>query len=154
MTESHRSIYEIYNANFRRWHWRVAHEQLIFSHWDSDNPDPRIDPDPRLSHAAGPARYSTIKSRILLAAGTEDDLDPEHIYRHTKALASSMTMVNGSTLFIEDTGHSMAVERPLFFSGRILDFLFVTPSSVTPSSSTQQIDISHLTLLLLGDGPR
>ncbi len=53
---SHRGLYEIYNARFRRWHWRVAYEQLIYSHHDSDNPSKSIDPDPTIDPAAGPAR--------------------------------------------------------------------------------------------------
>jgi len=143
-TESHRSVYEIYNPTFRRWHWRVAHEQLIFSHWDSDNPN--FDPDPRNNPTAGPARYSQIKSRVLLATGSDDDIKPEWIYRETEALAKAMTMVNGTTLFLKDTGHAIAAERPIFFANRILEFLFVTP----PPSS-QRTDISYLAPLLLSD---
>lgn len=145
-TGSHRSVYEIYNARFRRWHWRVAHEQLIFSHWDSDNPDLAVDPDPRNNPTAGPARYSQIKSRVLLATGYDDDLPPERIYRETAALSRAMTMVDGTTLFLKDTGHAIPTERPMFFANRILEFLFVTPSS-----SSQRTDISFLTPLLLSD---
>ena len=125
---SHRSVYEIYNAIFRRWHWRVAHEQLIYSHWDSDTTDPNIDPDPRNDAAAGPPRYSQIKSRMLLAGGHNDDEMPEKIFSMTQALANEMTMVQGSTLFVRDTGHSIPTERPLFFAGQILDFLYRTPA--------------------------
>ncbi len=50
---SHRGIYEIYSEISRRWHWRVAHEQLIYSHWDSDTTDPHIDPDPRSTPPPG-----------------------------------------------------------------------------------------------------
>jgi pimeloyl-ACP methyl ester carboxylesterase len=141
---SHRGIYEIYNEIFRRWHWRVAHEQLIYSHWDSDTTDPKIDPDPRNDPAAGPARYSQIKSRMLLAMGHNDDRMPEKIFSMTMALAREMTMVQGTTLFVENTGHSIPTERPIFFANCILEFLFVTPRSST--------DISYLVPLLLS-GP-
>lgn len=120
---SHRAIYEIYNETFRRWHWRVAHEQLIYSHWDSDTTDPRIDPDPRNDTAAGPARYTQIKSRMLLAMAHDDDEMPEKIFSNTQVLANAMTMVQGTTLFVKDTGHSIPTERPIFFAGKVLDFL-------------------------------
>ena len=125
---SHRGIYEIYNKTFRRWHWRVAHEQLIYSHWDSDTTDPHIDPDPRNDPAAGPARYTQIKSRMLLATAHDDDEMPEKIFSNTKALADEMTMVDGTTLFVRDTGHSIPTERPIFFAGQILDFLYLDPA--------------------------
>jgi hypothetical protein len=126
-TGSHRSLYEIYNATFRQWHWRVAHEQLIFSHWDSDNPDLAVDPDPRNDATAGPARYSQIQSRVLLAAGEHDDRHPANIYSWTALLARAMTMVRGTTLFLKETGHSIPTERPVLFADHLLQFLFVTP---------------------------
>lgn len=129
---SHRAIYEIYNARFRRWHWRVAHEQLIYSHWDSDNPSSAVDPDPRNNPAAGPARYSQIRSRLLLATAPDDDHFPEGLYTATNALARAMTMVNGTTLYVTETGHSIPTERPNFFANRILDFLFLNPSPPFP----------------------
>lgn len=127
---SHRAIYEIYNETFRRWHWRVAHEQLIYSHWDSDTTDRRIDPDPRNDTAAGPARYTQIKSRMLLAMAHDDDEMPEKIFSNTQVLANAMTMVQGTTLFVRGTGHSIPTERPIFFAGQILDFLYRAPAEV------------------------
>jgi pimeloyl-ACP methyl ester carboxylesterase len=127
---SHRGIYEIYNEIFRRWHWRVAHEQLIYSHWDSDTTDPKIDPDPRNDPGAGPARYTQISSRMLLAMAHDDDEMPEKIFSNTQALANEMTMVQGTTLFVKNTGHSIPTERPVFFAGQILDFLYRAPAEV------------------------
>ena len=140
---SHRGIYEIYNETFRHWHWRVAHEQLIYSHWDSDTTDQSIDPDPRNDPAAGLPRYTQINSRMLLAMAHDDDEMPEKIFTNTRLLANEMTMVQGTTLFVKDTGHSIPTERPIFFANRILEFLFVTPRSST--------DISYLVPLLLSD---
>jgi pimeloyl-ACP methyl ester carboxylesterase len=133
--ESHRSVYEIYNAIFRQWHWRVAFEQLIFSHRDADNTN--------LNLTAGPPRYSQIKSRVLLATGDQDNRKPMEIYRWVSELANAMTMVDGTTLFLKDTGHAIPTERPVFFAERILEFLFVTPPSNT--------DISYLMPLLLSE---
>ena len=141
-TASHRSVYEIYNPIFRRWHWRVAHEQLIFSHWDSDNMDSTVDPDPSNNPAAGPARYSQIKSRLLLATGSDDDTSPERIFRETKALANAMTMVQGTTLFLKRTGHSIPTERPIFFARHILDFLFLRSPSPTVQKTARIQDVN------------
>jgi hypothetical protein len=86
--------------------------------------DPHIDPDPRNDRAAGPARDTQIRSRMLLAMSLDDDRMPEKIFSNTKALANEMTMVQGTTLLVEHTGHSIPTERPVFFAGQILDFLF------------------------------
>jgi pimeloyl-ACP methyl ester carboxylesterase len=135
LTASHRGVYEIYNSRFRRWHWRVAYEQLIFSHWDSDNPDPGIDPDPERDARSGPARYAQIRSRLLLAAGYDDDAWPEKIFSFTLELAGRMRtrMAHGSAFFVKDTGHSIHAEKPAFFAGRILDFLFESPLPPFPA---------------------
>ena len=161
-TGSHRAVYEIYNALFRRWHWRVAHEQLIYSHWDSDNTDPRVDPDPRNNSAAGDARYSQIKSRVLLATGYDDDLPPERLFRETEALAKAMTMVDGTAMFLKHTGHAMPTERPIFFASLILGFLFERPPPPTDVSylapllleeRLPAVDLSFLAPLLLDEPP-
>lgn len=130
---SHRALAEIYNERFRRWHFRVAYEQLIYGHWDSDNPDPRVDPDPRVNPAAGPARYTRIRSRLLLAAGYDDDSRHVKIFTNTRNLARAMTMVEGEAFFLEATGHSIHTEKPAFFASRILDFLFVKPPPPFPA---------------------
>lgn len=129
---SHLGVYEVYNERFRRWHWRVGHEQLIFSHWDSDNADPAVDPDPRYNPGAGPPRYSEIRARLMLATGSNDNHFPEFLFENSKRLARSMSMVDGFAYFIEDTGHSIHAEKPAFFAGRILDFLFASPPPPFP----------------------
>jgi pimeloyl-ACP methyl ester carboxylesterase len=132
-TTSHRALYEIYNDRFRRWHFRVAFEQLIYSHWDSDNPSPAVDPDPRNDPAAGPARYSQIRARLLLAAGEDDNFFPEKLFDETKGLATPMTRLEGEAFFVDDTGHSIHTEKPAFFAGEILRFLFATPPPPFPA---------------------
>jgi pimeloyl-ACP methyl ester carboxylesterase len=117
VTASHRGIYEIYNTRFRRWHWRVAYEQVIYSHWDSDNPNPAI----------GPARYSRIRSKMLFATGYNDNNSPVWLFTEARQLARAMTMVEGTGLMVAATGHSIDTEKPAFFAGRILDFLYEAP---------------------------
>jgi pimeloyl-ACP methyl ester carboxylesterase len=104
---------EIYDEPFRRWHWRVALEQLLFSHW--------------------PNAFLSNRTRTLLIAGQADDLDSPpitdtpKIYSHTKGLARAM-MLNtpGDSLFLLNTGHSIHNERPLLLSQQIVEFLAST----------------------------
>ena len=60
----------------------------------------------------------------------DDDEMPEKIFSNTQVLADAMTMVEGTTLFVKDTGHSIPTERPVFFAGQILDFLYRAPAEV------------------------
>jgi pimeloyl-ACP methyl ester carboxylesterase len=117
--ESRQYSEEVYNPRFRRWHWRVAFEQLIFSHWDADYRNP----------SSGP-RYRNIKTRLLLGAGKEDNYWPEHLYDHAVKLSDAMTMINGEALFFANTGHSIHAERPSNFSWNIMNFLYQRPTPV------------------------
>ncbi len=101
---------EIYNGSFRRWHWRVAYEQLIFSH---------LDP----ATIGGSPRYASIRSTMLLAAGELDNNPLLGLYVPTQDLARLMVNTPGHTLFLLDTGHSIHNERPLVLARAILDFL-------------------------------
>ncbi len=107
------SRHEIYNEGFRRWHWRVAGEQLIFSHLD------------RVEHGNGrtPLRYELNHARQLLAAGERDNYRFSNIYDATRQLAHLMKNTPGRSLFLRETGHSIHVERPRFFAGEIVKFL-------------------------------
>ena len=130
--ESRIARQEIYDANFRQWHWRVACEQLIFSHID------------RVAHGDNntPWRYERNKARQLLIAGEKDDFTGTHIFRRTRELSALMVGTPGRSLFLKDTGHSMHIERPIFLAGQIVDFL----------PGPRRADVSFLTPLLLG-GP-
>jgi alpha-beta hydrolase superfamily lysophospholipase len=95
---------EIYNRFFRRWHWRVALEQMLFSHRYQD-------------------RYQDIKSRLLLMAGEADNYAWSHIYDSTKDLAVMAINTPGNRLLLKDTGHSIHNERPRYLAQTIHDFL-------------------------------
>jgi len=103
--------HEIYNQWFRRWHWRLAGEQLIFSHIDYRNHE-----DP-----ASGIRYGFNRVRQLLIAGEEDA--GGDIYGCTVKLASKMTYTPGMCLFLRDTGHSIYAERPRYLAVQIANFL-------------------------------
>jgi len=60
---------------------------------------------------------------LLLAAGTHDDSVPDKLYSNTRELAALMRNATGTTLWLENTGHSIHAERPDFFAQRIIDFL-------------------------------
>ncbi|MEP7112802.1 MAG: choice-of-anchor D domain-containing protein [Ilumatobacteraceae bacterium] len=113
--ESQISRQEIYDVNFRQWHWRVAGEQLIFSHND------HVDHD-----NTKPFRFE-LNNKVpqLLIAGRMDNFPGTQIFNCTLKLAEWMVNTPGRSLFLEDTGHSMHIERPKFIAGQIADFLFM-----------------------------
>jgi pimeloyl-ACP methyl ester carboxylesterase len=104
---------EIYNANYRRWHWRVAGEQLLFSHFD------RVTHDDNTT----PARYELNTVRTLLAAGANDNYFGTKIYDGTAKLARLMVNAEGRLLLVANSGHSIHVEHPRFFAKEIVSFL-------------------------------
>ena len=107
---------EIYNSKFRQWHWRVALEQLLFSHIENDTSN-------------GAPRYSLINKPLLLGASALDD-DKPYIYSYTQNLANLATNATGSTFFLEHTGHSIHNERPKVLSHQVVSFLSTISSTV------------------------
>lgn len=101
--------HEIYNNRFRRWHWRVALEQIVFSHWDGGS---------RLSAP----NYLRIGVPLLFMSGEEDNYNNVNIYDHTRDLAELMN-TPGRTLLLKGTGHSIHNERPRLLATEILNFL-------------------------------
>ena len=111
---------EIYNADFRQWHWRLAGEQLVYSHVDRiDHHDPTSRP-----------RFEANTVPQFLVAGRRDDAPGAHIYRHSQELADLMVATPGRSLFMNDTGHSIHFERPIFLGAEIAKFLKSPPSSM------------------------
>jgi len=111
--ESRIARQEIYDANFRKWHWRMAGEQLIYSHVD------------RVNHfnKHTPFRYELNKVRALLIAGAADDWQWVNIYSASRTLAALMVHTPGNSLFLSQTGHSIHFERPRFLAKEIAKFL-------------------------------
>ncbi len=104
---------EIYNSFYRQWHWRLACEQLIYSHLENEV----------YGDSSTPVRYTLNTVRTLLATGDVDDYTGTGIYTGTKALGEAMTKTPGRLLLVGDTGHSIHIERPQFFAGEILRFV-------------------------------
>jgi pimeloyl-ACP methyl ester carboxylesterase len=100
---------ETYSDLFRQWHWRVAHEQLLFMHFEPTEPN-------------GHPRFRNIQSRVLLGAGSEDK--GADLYVHTKELLSvHMINTEGTQMWFLNTGHSIQNERPKALSNEITTFI-------------------------------
>lgn len=120
--------WEIYNKTYRLWHWRVAHEQLIFMH-----NEPYLSRSTLGGGAIGADRsYALFSSHVLLAAGSEDNGAPDRLYDNTRQLAVAAETLHrdrpqprltGHTLWLENTGHSIHNERPNLLAQRIWLFL-------------------------------
>ena len=98
---------EIYTSQYRRWHWRVSLEELLWS-WR----DPAV---------------QNFRSRILLGAGSYDDIVPAHIFTNTRKLADGLPGISGDSFFLENTGHSIHAERPDALARKIVAFLANQP---------------------------
>jgi pimeloyl-ACP methyl ester carboxylesterase len=114
-----RTIREIYNPAQRRWHWRVAHEQLGFSHWD------------RVASGQPPA-FEQMTQPLLLLAGALDNDDKVKIFDESRRLAHSIPRNSGRALFLQNTGHSIHSERPQLLTREILSFL---PTASRPAGT-------------------
>lgn len=101
---------ELYGPAYRRWHWRLAHEQLVFSHVQSEG---------------GVAPWEEIRGPLLLLAGAHDNFMWTHIYERTRDLARRLAGagVRGSCVLLKSTGHSIHDERPVFLANAIDGFI-------------------------------
>ncbi len=96
---------EIYNESFRRWHWRVALEQMLFS------------------HRVPTSRLEKIQGRLLLMTAEGDDYPWTHIHDSTRDMAFLMVTTPGSLRLLRNTGHSIHDERPMQLAYEIHNFL-------------------------------
>jgi pimeloyl-ACP methyl ester carboxylesterase len=126
ITGSRRARHETYSKNLRTWHWRVAGEQLIFSHVD------------RVDHwdDTTPWRYELNTVSHLLIGSEEDNFIGSNIYDATRNLAALMTATPGTGLFLSNTGHSVHFERPRYLAAEIADFL---PWEETPKQEPTEV---------------
>ncbi len=125
---------EIYNSYFRQWHWRVACEQLIYSHVENEV----------FGDTSTPVRYTLNTVRTLLASGEEDDHEWVRIYDGTMKLGALMTQTPGRLLLLRKTGHSIHTERPQYLASEIVNFLHEERAPDLPSNTAAAVS----TLLL------
>lgn len=113
VSQSALARFEIYNSNYRRWHWRVAGEQLIYSRRDNE-----------VHGDTGTAiRYELNTVRTLLVACAEDNYLGTRIYDNTITMDRAMGATKGRLLSVARTGHSIHFERPRYFAKEIVKFL-------------------------------
>ncbi len=105
---------EIYGAQYRRWHWRLAHEQLVFSHVQLED---------------GVAPWQRIRGPVLLVAGAHDNFSWTHIHDRTRDLGHLLASRNvpGTCVLLSDTGHSIHDERPGLLAKAIHHFIEAHP---------------------------
>jgi pimeloyl-ACP methyl ester carboxylesterase len=99
--EARRDRREVYNANFRQWHWRICEEMIGFT-FD--------------------ALVPSMKKPLLLMVGEKDDYPEVHFLSNVTNFASSLTAPAQGVLTIQDTGHSIHNERPSFLAHQVVNF--------------------------------
>jgi pimeloyl-ACP methyl ester carboxylesterase len=129
---SRRARREVYSSNLRKWHWRVAGEQLVFSHVD------RVD---RWDNTS-PFRYELNVVRQLLIGSAGDNFIGSNIYDATRKLADLMATTPGESLFLANTGHSVHFERPHFLAKKIVDFVPADPAPMREPTEVLSLEIT------------
>jgi pimeloyl-ACP methyl ester carboxylesterase len=115
VVQSRLDRFEYYTPQHRQWNDRLNFEMATFSFQEADVYT--------ATRTQGPARYLTMTSRLLLAAGSEDDYKNVNNYSMTREVANKMVKTPGRTLLLLGTGHSIHAECPVFFSKEIVKFL-------------------------------
>jgi hypothetical protein len=105
---------ETYDANFRRWHWRLGAEQLLFSQQES------IPPGHYISDQY-PALYWKNTKPMFLSCGVEDV--GGDLCSHARDVSGKMFNTPGYFRYLGNTGHSIDNERPAWMAKQIVDFL-------------------------------
>jgi pimeloyl-ACP methyl ester carboxylesterase len=98
---------EAYDERYRRWHYRVAYEQLVASHVDVA--------------ADGRRPFEHIEIPLFLAAGEGDDRMPVSTFSFVERLAPHLD-APGDTVYFLATGHTIHSERPRALAEHVLDF--------------------------------
>ena len=100
---------ETYDNLFLAWHWRLATEQLVFSHWDLDSKHQYL--------------FKDNLKPTLLACGLLDNVPFNDICAATQKAAALMSTTPGRALFLAQTGHSLDNERRTYWAQQIVSFL-------------------------------
>jgi pimeloyl-ACP methyl ester carboxylesterase len=98
--ESRRDRREVYNVNFRQWHWRICEEMIGFKF---DTLAPRMN------------------KPLLLMVGELDQYPEVNFFSNVSRIAATLGGL-GKALTVQDTGHSIHNERPYFLANQIVRF--------------------------------
>lgn len=106
-------LHEVYNSMRRRMHWRIAYEQLLFSHQDE------------VADSGGMPCYEASVVPTLLIAGADDVVDAGrfNIFGGVQTIAPRMINNAGLAILVQSTGHSIHAERPLWLADQIYRFI-------------------------------
>lgn len=99
--ESRRDRREVYNANFRQWHWRICEEMIGFKF---DSLVPRMN------------------KPLLMMVGEQDDYPEVHFRSNVGQFAAALNGPAQGGLTIQATGHSIHNERPFFLAHQVMNF--------------------------------
>ena len=99
--ESRLERWEVYNQNFRQWHWRIAMEMLGFTF-------------------SALAPYMNVPMQLM--AGEDDDYPYVHFASYVPNFATQSLHKPDRALTVQDTGHSIHNERPIFLASQIVGF--------------------------------
>ncbi len=102
--------HETYSPKFLTWRWRLAAEQLLYSHQTFEQ-------------ATGQRRFFRNDKRMFLSCGYEDDIFGNEICDATRLTADHMKLTPGLARYLNYTGHSLDAERPVYFAEQVDLFL-------------------------------
>jgi pimeloyl-ACP methyl ester carboxylesterase len=113
---------ELYSESYRRVFWTAAYEQVTFSHQEPLSPSRQWP-------------FRTIRKPLLLAGGAKDvgSWGVMDIYNEVISVTDAVPDVPGRRFLLEETGHSIADERPRHLAEQIVDFLPLAPPTRTMS---------------------
>jgi len=100
---------EVYDSRLRRFHYRLAYEQLVFSHLET-------------SAESGDLRFRSLSVPLLLIAGDQDNAVPMQTHFFVERLAPYLE-TPGETLFFTQTGHALHAERPHMLATAVVGFV-------------------------------
>ncbi len=101
---------ETYNPKFLSWRWRLAGEQLLYSHQTYEL-------------ETGQRRFMRNDKPMFLSCGTEDDVFGNEICDATRLTGGAMSLTPGFARYLPDTGHSIHDERPRYLAQKMINFL-------------------------------
>jgi len=125
--------HETYDADFRSWHWRLAAEQLIFSHQLN-----RIQGGP-----TDPLYLHNTKQTVLFSGANDVCAS---LGQDTFDVAKMMTNTPGFYRFLNGTGHSLDNEHPDFIATEIAQFLNSRDGAMTTEPNVNRNGGDYMSL--------